>query len=245
MRIAYVFGLLVLAVISAALIGPLGNGEPESRTVAMERPRTARIPTPPEPPATTATTVTSEVSRAPDESVTGVTVGDLVGTTTTTKPPLKTAAQPPSTEPPPSTTQPPNSVATTTTVPPPPPPPEVQAGPNAEFESQFASSINSYRSGNGLAGLTRDGSVDARARSWSEAIASAGGLSHSDLGSLMPPWSAAAENVGTGGSVSDVFDALVGSSGHRANMLGEYTHYGIGVWVDSSGTIWTTHVFTR
>ncbi|MGH8952851.1 MAG: CAP domain-containing protein [Acidimicrobiia bacterium] len=244
MRIAYVFGLLVLAVVGGALFGLLDDDETGRRTLAAETHPTLPPPTPTtsEPPTTT---VPSGIARVPDQSPTGVTVRDLVGTTTTTEPPLESAAQPPSTEPPPPTNQPPASAATTTTVPPPPPPPEVQGGPNTEFESQFASSINSNRSGNGLAPLSRDGSLDSRARSWSEAMANAGGLSHSDLGSLLPPWSAAAENVGVGGSVSAVFEALVGSSGHQANMLGDYTHYGVGAWVDSSGTIWTTHVFTR
>jgi uncharacterized protein YkwD len=178
-------------------------------------------------------------------------VEDHLGTTTTVEQILELAAQPaPSEEPtpseppsssePPASTQPPATEATTTTAPPPPP---AQGGPNAEFESQFASLINSYRSSNGLAGLSRDGSLDSRARSWSERMANNGGLSHSDLGSLLPPWSAAAENVGMGGSVSSVFDALAGSSGHKANMLGGYTHFGVGVWVDSAGVIWTTHVF--
>jgi uncharacterized protein YkwD len=76
-------------------------------------------------------------------------------------------------------------------------------------------------------------------------MANESGLSHSDLGSLLPPWSAAGENVGTGGSVESVFGALAGSSGHKANMLGDFTHFGIGAWVDSDGTIWTAHVFTR
>jgi uncharacterized protein YkwD len=76
-------------------------------------------------------------------------------------------------------------------------------------------------------------------------MAGDGGLSHSNLGSLVPPWSAAGENVGMGGSVKAVFSALAGSSGHRANMLGDYTHFGVGVWVDSDGVIWTAHVFTR
>jgi uncharacterized protein YkwD len=121
----------------------------------------------------------------------------------------------------------------------------VAAGPSAEFEGQFVSRINGLRSDNGLGALTRDGSLDSRARSWAEKMAGDGGLSHSDLGSLLPPWSAAAENVGMGGSVKSIFGALAGSSGHRANMLGDYSHVGVGVWVDSDGAIWTAHVFTR
>ena len=124
-------------------------------------------------------------------------------------------------------------------------PPAPQGGPNGEYEAQFASRINDFRAGSGLASLSRDGSLDARARSWAEQMAGNGSLSHSQLGNLLPPWSAAGENVGMGGSVDSIFGALAGSSGHKANMLGDYTHLGVGVWVDSSGTIWTAHVFTR
>jgi uncharacterized protein YkwD len=53
------------------------------------------------------------------------------------------------------------------------------------------------------------------------------------------------ENVAVGGSVSSIFGGLTASSGHNANMLGDFTHIGVGVWVDSSGTLWTTHVFTK
>ena len=70
-------------------------------------------------------------------------------------------------------------------------------------------------------------------------------LKHSNIAALAPPWSGVAENVGRGGSVSEIFNLLKGSSGHLNNMTGDYTDAGIGVWVDGSGTIWTVHVFTR
>jgi uncharacterized protein YkwD len=120
----------------------------------------------------------------------------------------------------------------------------VEAGFDPGYESDFAASINSYRSSKGLPALTRDGSLDGEARAWAKRMAQRGSISHSDLGRFIPPWSAAGENVGSGGSAGGLFDALVASSGHRANMLGGFTHFGIGVWVDESGTLWTAHVFT-
>jgi uncharacterized protein YkwD len=241
-------GLFVLAALAAALTGLFGEDQPATSDSVREGPwveaaQTTRT--------TLATTSTTLEAREPDMDPMAGPVEDHLGTTTTIEQIFELAAQPaPSEEPPnsdppsssepPASTQPPATEATTTTAPPPPPDP---GGANAEFESQFASLINSYRSNNGLAGLSRDGSLDSRARSWSERMANNGGLSHSDLGSLLPPWSAAAENVGMGGSVSSVFDALAGSSGHKANMLGGYTHFGVGVWVDAAGVIWTTHVF--
>jgi uncharacterized protein YkwD len=236
-------GLFVLAALAAALTGLFGEDRLATPDSIREGPwvEAAHIaPTTLEP-----TSTTLEI-REPDLDPMAGLVEDHVGTTTTIEQIFELAAQPapsdePSTSEPPASTQPPGTEATTTTAPPPPPPDP--GGANAEFESQFASLINSYRSNNGLAGLSRDGSLDSRARSWSEQMAGAGGLSHSNLGSLLPPWSAAAENVGMGGSVSSVFEALAGSSGHKANMLGGYTHFGVGVWIDSAGVIWTTHVF--
>lgn len=76
-------------------------------------------------------------------------------------------------------------------------------------------------------------------------MADADKLMHSSLGSLLPPWTAAGENVGMGGSVSSIFSSLKASSAHLSNMLGDYTHFGVGVYQDSSGRLWTVHIFTR
>lgn len=148
-------------------------------------------------------------------------------TSTTTAPPAKSTTT--------TTTLPP---VTTTAAPP-------SGGFNSGHESSFASLINSHRTGNGLAALTRDSGLDAEARAWSQQMAANGGLSHSNLSRFLPPWSSVAENVAVGGSVSSIFGGLTASSGHNANMLGGYTHLGVGVWVDSAGSIWTTHVFTK
>ena len=100
------------------------------------------------------------------------------------------------------------------------------------------------RSSNGLGQLSSDGSLNSRARGWAKAMAEANQLMHSNLSSLIPPWTTAGENVGKGGSVSAIFSSLSGSGGHRSNMLGSnYTHMGVGVWVDGDGVIWTAHVF--
>ena len=144
----------------------------------------------------------------------------------------------------PSTTAAPRATPTTK-APPPAPPPASDAGFRSGAEGEFASSINAFRGANGLASLSRQGSLDAYARAWAENMAEQGGLSHSNIGSLLPPWSAVGENVGQGGSVGGIFDALVASEGHRANMLDDFTHMGIGVWQDSRGVYWTAHVFTR
>lgn len=172
-------------------------------------------------------------------------------TSTTTTPPTTTTNAAPattSTTSSPGTTASPttSSTAAPTTAPPTTSPPTTSAGGFvSSAENDFASRINSYRSSNGVGGLQRNGSLNSYAREWARKMAQDGGLSHSNIGSLLPPWSSAGENIGVGGSVAVIFDALVGSSGHASNMVGDWTHMGIGVWKDSSGALWTCHVFAR
>lgn len=131
------------------------------------------------------------------------------------------------------------STTTTTTTAPAPDP----SGFRSDYESDFVGRINSLRKSNGDASLSRSGSLDKRARDWAKKMAESGKLQHSDLGSLVPPWQAAGENLGTGSSVAGIFDALASSGSHRSTMLGNYSHVGVGVWVDSNGTLWTAHLF--
>ena len=169
-------------------------------------------------------------SMLPEETTTTSTIATTttVAETTTTEATTSTTAASSQT----TTT----TVAATTTT--------VGGSSNSSYEASFASMINDHRAANGLPALTRDSSLDAEARAWSELMASEGSIFHSDLSRFLPPWSTAGENVAVGGSVSSVFGALVASSGHNANMLHDgFTAMGVGVWVDSNGTIWTTHIF--
>ena len=135
--------------------------------------------------------------------------------------------------------------ATTSTTQPETPPVTIKAEFRSDYEADFRGRINSLRSSNGLGGLSSNGSLNSRARDWAKSMADSNKLKHSNIGNLVPPWSWAGENVGKGGSVGSIFNSLAGSSAHKANMLGDYTDVGIGVWVDTNGTLWTVHVFTR
>ena len=69
-------------------------------------------------------------------------------------------------------------------------------------------------------------------------------FAHSSIGSLLNPWTIVGENIAAGGTVSGLFNALVNSPGHYKNMVeSRFTALGVGVYVDPSGKIWTTHVF--
>jgi uncharacterized protein YkwD len=189
------------------------------------------------------TPLAEEEQELTDEALfrsTSTTTTTMPSTTTTTVPSTTTSAAAEAksgtpTTASPSTTQPPPATTTSTVAP----------GPQPKAESEFYSRINDYRSSNGQPTLSRDGSLDSYARSWAQRMSEQGSLSHSNIGSLIPPWGSVGENVGVGGSVAVIFDALVGSSGHRANILGDFTHVGIGVCKDASGSLWTVHVFAR
>jgi uncharacterized protein YkwD len=155
--------------------------------------------------------------------------------TTTTTPPKKDASSAGLSEPATTTT---TEAAVTTT-----------SGASGALDEGLAgevfASTNGLRKGEGLDPLNRNSSLDAEAAWWAVEMAGSGELSHSDLGRLFPPWSAAAENVGMGGSAGGVFDALAASPGHLANMLGDYTDAGMAAFVDDAGSVWVVQVFTR
>jgi uncharacterized protein YkwD len=74
-------------------------------------------------------------------------------------------------------------------------------------------------------------------------------------------WTAAGENIGDGGPVADTTTAITQvvvtltqdmlneqppNDGHRMNMLStSFTHIGIAVYRDSSGTVWLTQDFSN
>ena len=79
---------------------------------------------------------------------------------------------------------------------------------------------------------------------WAKHMADTGKFEHSKIGDLLGRWSKVAENIATGYSVGSMFNGLKNSPLHYDNMVStRYTHFGVGVYVDSDGVIWTTHVF--
>jgi uncharacterized protein YkwD len=107
------------------------------------------------------------------------------------------------------------------------------------------SQINQTRSANGRAGLPMNRTLASKAQNWAQYLASIGRLVHSNLASGVPSgWEALAENVGYGPNLGVVHQAFLGSSGHRANILGPYNSVGTGVaWRGS--LVYVVHVFMR
>jgi uncharacterized protein YkwD len=112
--------------------------------------------------------------------------------------------------------------------------------------ADFAARTNSLRASLGLGALSRNGQLDALAAGWARELATSGRLRHSTIPDrvVASGWGTAGENVGVGGSVASVHNALVNSPGHYANLAGEtYTAFGIAVVIGDDGRLWVCEVF--
>ena len=134
---------------------------------------------------------------------------------------------------------------------------------------QVLAVINQARAGQGLAPLTISAGLTKSAGAHTSVMASGCGLSHQCPGEAAlgdretaagVSWSAAGENIGDGGPVSDTNAAIASMAvgltnsmlaeqppddGHRRNILStDYHHIGISVFRDSSGTVWMTQDFS-
>jgi len=120
---------------------------------------------------------------------------------------------------------------------------------NESMERDFASLINQERAARGLATLPVSVSIRDVARTWSGTMAGANKLYHNptlagQVVSIDPSWQSLGENVGVGYSVSSLHQALMNSSGHRANILGNWTYVTVGV-VMNGDKLWLTQNFIR
>jgi hypothetical protein len=115
-------------------------------------------------------------------------------------------------------------------------------------DNQFLSAINASRASAGLAPLAMSGSLQSYATSHSVDMANAGKIYHStgaQLGAAAGSgWTNLGENVGRGPDVSTLHTAFMGSSGHKANILGDYNYVGIGT-ATKDGYLYVTAVFMK
>jgi uncharacterized protein YkwD len=135
---------------------------------------------------------------------------------------------------------------------------------------QVLALINQARSQAGLAAYTVSPGLDTSAARHTAVMAAGCGLSHQCPGepalgdretAAGVHWTAAGENIGEGGPVADTTAAIaqmaVGltqsmldekppDDGHRLNILSSaFSHVGISVFRDSSGTVWMTQDFSN
>ncbi|MFT4052702.1 MAG: CAP domain-containing protein [Microbacterium sp.] len=104
---------------------------------------------------------------------------------------------------------------------------------------------NDLRIAEGLEPLELNESMTTVAQNWSESQAASKSMSHNPNYSSQIPsgWTKAGENVAYGYQPSTVVDAWADSSGHLANILGDYTDIGIGLAKSSDGVYYYTQVF--
>lgn len=123
------------------------------------------------------------------------------------------------------------------------------AGADSGSESGFLSKINAERSSRGLNTLSVDGGLVSHARKHTAEMIANNDLYHSSSGELQAAagsgWSAIAENVGRGNNVETLHRAFMESSGHKANILGDYNYVGIGTDTAPDNRLYVTVVFMK
>jgi len=151
-----------------------------------------------------------------------------------------------------------------------PPTGSAPSGQESEAVSQVLALINQARAQAGLSAYTITAGLDSSSAAHNARMAGGCGLSHQcpgepALGTRETDagvnWTAAGENIGEGGPVSDTASAIAQMAvtltqdmlnekppddGHRLNILSStFTHIGIAVTIDSSGTVWMTQDFSN
>ncbi len=124
----------------------------------------------------------------------------------------------------------------------------VTAGADSGSEAEFLAKINSSRANAGLAPLAANGSLTSYARTHTAAMMDAGEIYHSSSAQLGAAggtgWDRMGENVGRGQTPSSLHEAFMNSSGHRANILGDYNYVGIGTGT-KDGYLYVTVIFMK
>jgi uncharacterized protein YkwD len=112
------------------------------------------------------------------------------------------------------------------------------------LERALYTKINATRVNHGLRPLNFSPYLTKKAHAHSAAMASRRRLYHSNL-SRICCYRSIGENVAYGDTVYRVHRALMGSSGHRANILASrWRGVGVGV-VKSGGRLWVTEIFRQ
>lgn len=118
----------------------------------------------------------------------------------------------------------------------------------AQIRAEILERTNAHREAEGLPALSASARIGEVAQAWSGVQAAEQGMRHNpDYSTQIPAgWRAAGENVASGyPTAADVMTGWIGSSGHNANLLGDFTHIGIGVAVAADGTPYYTQVFAK
>ncbi|MFF3063660.1 CAP domain-containing protein [Oerskovia sp. NPDC057915] len=118
----------------------------------------------------------------------------------------------------------------------------------ASGAGDVAGLVNGARTSAGLAPLAHDPGLAGVAQAWAERMAANGSMSHNPSAGAQIPggWSSWGENVAWSSdpSPSGLHASLMGSSGHRANILSSaFTSIGVGYATDAAGGAYVAEVF--
>lgn len=116
----------------------------------------------------------------------------------------------------------------------------------AASEDSLLSKLNTARTSRGLAALESHWDLADDAEAHSRRMMESDNLHHNpNLAGVTTGWVALGENVGVGPSATSIHAAFMDSSSHRANILGDFTHVGIGAVRESDSKLWVTVVFMK
>jgi len=116
----------------------------------------------------------------------------------------------------------------------------------AASEDTLLSKLNSERTSRGLAALSSHWDLADDAEAHSVRMMGANDLHHNpNLSSVTTGWAALGENVGLGPSANSIHSAFMDSAAHRGNILGDFTHVGVGAVRESDNKLWVTVVFMK
>lgn len=130
-----------------------------------------------------------------------------------------------------------------------------EATSRATAERVHLERLNASRTEAGLPALVAHAGLSEVARDWTRVMRTQERLYHNpDLADLFSPrWTGLAENVAyrTDASATphelagQLHENLMASEGHRANIMGDWHHVGVGVELSDNATMWVTVVFAR
>lgn len=115
-------------------------------------------------------------------------------------------------------------------------------------ETKLMDLTNGERTMRGIPAMEFNLALWLKANSWANKMAADGRLSHSNLADGNPyNWRLLGENVGVtcGGSVLDVHQGFMSSSGHKANILDRRFNYFAIAVIEAKGCIWVVEEFMQ
>jgi hypothetical protein len=118
---------------------------------------------------------------------------------------------------------------------------------SASEADTIAALVNQARASAGLPGLIHNPAMDSVALQWANQMSAANSMTHNPYYTAQIPsgWSRAGENVAMGQPTPlEMHTAWMNSTGHRANILGDFTDIGI-AFITVNGTTWGVEDFGK